>query len=104
MKQKPSADEAAYRVALKRGDTNEITRLDAEAEARRQRALKWMDKNETLESATTLPPGPAFIHSRGWTDTPKGRIMRSVPAGYTWQPATEGTGAGWARPKGGELP
>lgn len=40
------ADEAAYRSALDRGDKAEIARLDAEAEKRRQRAIKWMDEND----------------------------------------------------------
>jgi hypothetical protein len=40
------ADEAAYRAALERGDKDEIIRLDAEAEERCTRALKWMDANE----------------------------------------------------------
>jgi hypothetical protein len=39
------ADEAAYRAALKRGDKDEIGRLNAEAEKRRRRALRWMDEH-----------------------------------------------------------
>ena len=39
------ADEASYRDALARGDKAEIARLDAEAEARRQRAIDLMDKD-----------------------------------------------------------
>ena len=40
------ADEAAYRDAYDRGDTEEITRLDAAAEKRRQAALKRMDEHD----------------------------------------------------------
>jgi hypothetical protein len=38
------ADEAAYRAAYERGDTTEMARLDAEAEKRKQRAIKCMGK------------------------------------------------------------
>jgi len=40
------AVEAAYRAAMERGDEDALRRLDEEAEARRQRALKWMDEND----------------------------------------------------------
>lgn len=39
-------DEAAYRAAVEHEDKAEIARLDAEAEARRQQALKRMDEND----------------------------------------------------------
>jgi len=38
------ADEAAYRDALTRNDKEEIARLDKEAEHRRQRAIKIIDR------------------------------------------------------------
>jgi hypothetical protein len=40
-----------------------------------------------------LPPGPAWIPLTRWEH-------RRVPPGYTFQPATDHTGAGWVRPHG----
>lgn len=47
----------------------------------------------------SLPPGPAFIQ---WDPKVHGNYVMpgSVPRGYIWQPATEGTAAGWVRPMG----
>lgn len=38
------ADEAAYRAALERGDKEKIAQLEAEAEERKQRALRRFDR------------------------------------------------------------
>lgn len=39
-------DEAEYRAALEQDKKEEIARLEALAETRRQRALKWLDEND----------------------------------------------------------
>jgi hypothetical protein len=38
------ADEAAYRAACNRGDKEEMARLEAEGEKRRQRAIEYMQE------------------------------------------------------------
>lgn len=54
-----------------------------------------------------MPPGPAFIPCPPiildlldkWPEH-YWREDMEVPEGYIWQSPTEGTGAGWTRPKG----
>ena len=61
---------------------------------------------EYRERERELPPGPAFIPlEKEWNDPsePPWWVVEwhGVPDDYLWQPATEGSGAGWVRPHGG---
>ncbi len=61
-------------------------------------------EKDLSEPTPELPPGPAFIplpHVLQWPYmTLKEWASENVPDDYTWQDATESTGAGWVRPHG----
>ena len=76
---------------------------------RRHAGVRWAirigERVVLRQRAPKLPPGPEFIpepprplpwpyeNLRQWRD-------ENVPEGYRYQPATNGTGAGWVRPHG----
>jgi hypothetical protein len=58
----------------------------------------------SLAEPVPLPPGPAFIHEPRKLPWPyesrEQWAAENVPDGYTFQPATDWTVAGWRRPHG----